>query len=59
MNLQANNTGSIDGSMRTGQEAIICRLNSTLVDEVVRTVTAKPEARIGFVGTTRVEVRKN
>ena len=46
----------IDGSTRTGQEAIICRLNSTLFDEVVKVLKDKPRAQIGFAGTAKMPV---
>ena len=48
--------GSIDGSGYSGQEAIICRLNSTLFEEVVRVIINRPRARIGFVGATQMSV---
>ncbi len=48
--------GSITGESASGQEAIICRLNSTLFDEVVTVLRARPRARIGFAGVESKKV---
>ncbi|XP_064399729.1 F-box DNA helicase 1-like [Halichondria panicea] len=48
--------GSITGESVSGQEAVICRLNATLFDEVVTVIRARPHACIGFAG---VESKKD
>ncbi len=48
--------GSITGESVSGQEAVICRLNATLFDEVVTVIRARPHARIGFAGVESKKV---
>ncbi len=41
----------------TGQKTVICRMNSTLFDEVAKIILSGSEARIGFTGVTEMKVR--
>ncbi len=49
--------GNITGDGEKGQVAVICRLNSTLFDEVAKYILSVPSARVGFTGVAEMKVR--